>query len=261
MRRRVHRWTEGNNPTLVSVVDAVKVGKDEYQIVGALPVQLGVVRCTQCGGPIPKDGGYTKASMPFCRKTCIRAHDAKRPHNGSIVGLDLSLRATACAAIPLDWATQDLAAVRMKILGAELTKTATREETIDRMIDIADGVIKFCHEVQARGVFLEDHAFGMGGQNANQTIEMTGIVKAWLREHWGVAAIPVASASARKTLLQHVPSSRGQPKGFVKKFVARNVQRLGPVAQAWTLDEIDAFVVANHGLMVRGGVAMTFMGE
>lgn len=208
MRRRVFKWTEGANPSLVPV---------------------------------------TKRS-------------SKHAPNGCVVGLDLSLRASACAAIPFAWG-HDVSRVKMKILGRELSRDASEQDHVDRMIEIADGVIEFCRDVQARAVFMENHAFGMGGANANRTIEMTGIVKAWLRDQWATTGVPVHSASARKTLLQNVPNGRGEKKGFVKAYVARNVRRLGGPTLAWTEDEIDAFVVANHGLMVSGHVAMTFSGE
>jgi hypothetical protein len=193
----------------------------------------------------------------------VPAKSSKRfdkSRNGSVVGLDLSLTGTACVSIPLAW-TQDLSEVRTKRLGYKLKNDATPTEKIERMITIADGVIEFCTLVQARHVYLEDHAFGAGGANANQTIEMTGIVKGWLRDQWGVTAIPVHASSARKTLLQHVLSPRGQPKGWVKKWVANNVRRLGGPILEWTEDEIDAFVIANHALMIQRGMSMSFLGE
>ncbi len=123
------------------------------------------------------------------------------------------------------------------------------------MVTIADGILAFCKEVRARAIYVEDHAFGKGGRNANQTIEMTGVVKARLFDDWGAVVLPVASASARKTLLQNLVRSE------VKAWVVKNVRRLGGPAMKWTPDEIDAFCIMNHGLMLEGGVAMTYEAE
>lgn len=173
--------------------------------------------------------------------------------NGSVVGLDLSLRASAAAAVAFNW-DQKLVSVKTRTFGCELEDASSQRERIQRMVNIADGVLAFCKETQARAVYVEDHAFGMGGRSANQTIEMTGIVKARLFDDWGVVVVPVASASARKTLLQHLVRSD------VKKWVVKNVRRLGKESLHWSDDEIDAFVIMNHGLMVQGGTAMTFLG-
>lgn len=209
MRRRVFRWTVGNNPRLIKVGAASKTKKIEGR-------------------------------------------------NGTVVGLDLSLTASAACAMPLGW-DQNLKKLRTHIFGYKLEAEAPQKERIARMVSIADGILEFCREVQARFVYCEDHAFGAGGRNANQTIEMTGIVKARLFDEWGVVVQPIVVSSARKTLLQHVP--RGVGKGFAKKFTVRNVKRLGGPTASWTEDEVDAFVVTNHGLMLLGGTAMTFEGE
>jgi hypothetical protein len=47
----------------------------------------------------------------------------------------------------------------------------------------------------------------------------------------------------------------------VKAFAVRNVKRLGGPASGWTDDQIDAFVIMNHGVMLQGGTALTFPGE
>lgn len=139
--------------------------------------------------------------------------------------------------------------------GAELSKDSTVEERLERMMKIADDIVGFCHRVGARRVFIEDHAFGLASTaNANQTIEMTGIVKAAVKLSIGCAPIPIHSAKARSILLQKLPR-----KG-AKDFAQRNVKRLKGVT-TWTEDEIDAFVVANAGIMLSGGVAMSFPGK
>ena len=178
---------------------------------------------------------------------------------GSVVGLDLSLRATSACALPLGW-DHDLSTVRFRRVGHALGVDASARERIERWCTICDGLLDFCREVQARHVYIENHAFGAGGARAYETIEMTGTVKKALFEDWGVVLEPIAAVTARKTLLQQLPSLRGRPRGFMKAHVVRNVKRLGGPTEAWTDDDVDAFVVANHGLMVRGHVALTFLG-
>jgi hypothetical protein len=175
--------------------------------------------------------------------------------SGTVVGLDLSLRASAICALPCPW-DHDMAAARVMHVGADLTKEATPRDRLDRMVTIADALLAFCKDVQARRIYIEDHAFGLAStSNANQTIEMTGVVKALLYTEWGIAPEPIHSAKARKILLQQLPRKD------VKKFAQRNVKLLGGQVAEWTEDEIDAFVIANAGIMLAGGVAMTFLGK
>lgn len=173
---------------------------------------------------------------------------------GTCVGLDLSLTASAACAVPLNW-NHDLALVKTYIVGRKLTLEATPQDALDRMLEIADGIFEFCRTVQARHVWIEQHAFGAQGRNANQTIEMTGIVKAKLYEDWGIVVVPIVASSARKILLQRLPRKD------VKKFAVRNIKRLGGQAATWTDDQCDAFCVVNAALMKIGGTAMTFLGE
>lgn len=183
----------------------------------------------------------------------MRRRSARR-FAGTIVGLDLSLRAPAACALPCPW-DLDMGAARVMHAGAELTKDATPAEHLERMLDIADAIVSFCHEVRAQRVYIEDHAFGLASTaNANKTIEMTGIVKAWVKCKVGIAPEPIHSAKARKILLQQLPR-----KG-AKEYAQRNVKRLGTYVAKWTEDEIDAFVIANAGIMLAGGVAMSFPG-
>lgn len=177
------------------------------------------------------------------------------PFVGTVVGLDLSLRASAFCALPCPW-DHDMSRVRVMHVGAALTKEATPFARISRMALISDALLAFCKEVQARKIYIEDHAFGLAStSNANQTIEMTGGCKLALFNDWGAVAEPIHSSRARKILLQQLPR-----KG-AKEYAQRNVKRLGCVVATWTEDEIDAFVIANAGIMLAGGVAMSFPGK
>lgn len=183
----------------------------------------------------------------------MRRRIKKNLPNGTIVGLDLSLRAAAACAIPFNW-DHDLDNVQMEIFGEKLGTDATPLDYIQRIVTIADGVLAFCQRVQARKVYVEAYAFSQGGRNATQLAELGGAVKSRLYDEWGIAACPIVASSARKILLQKLPRSD------IKKFVTNNVKRLGGRALGWTHDEIDALVIANAGLMREGGLAMTFEG-
>lgn len=105
-----------------------------------------------------------------------------------------------------------------------------------------------------RAVFVEEMAFGQAGAHAREVAELTGIVKLRVLEAWGVYPVPVVASRARKVLLQKLPRKD------VKKFVLANVRRL-PGADRWADAQADAFVVANMGVMISGGTAMTFSGN
>lgn len=179
------------------------------------------------------------------------------PANSSVVGLDLSLRASAACALPLPW-DFDLAKVRMMKCGEKLGKDATPQERAERIAQIAHDVVNFCLNVKATHVGVEDHAFGAGGAHAMMLAELHGVVKHEILETLFFAAVPLQASNVRKILLQHVPRLGA---GKTKPFVIRNVKRLGPIAEAWTEDECDAFCVANTVLDRAGYTALSFPGE
>jgi hypothetical protein len=174
-----------------------------------------------------------------------------------VVGLDLSLRGAAACAVPRDWDGADLRRVaQMSPVGWDLTKGASPEEKARRNRAIARAVSGIVLSLKPRvsAVYVEDYAYGGNVQTGMAIAEMTGIVKDELYVKAGLCPIPVMNTSARKTLLQKLVRSD------VKAWVGLNVKRLGPIANAWTGDQIDAFVVVNHGLMLEGGTAMSFPG-
>lgn len=169
------------------------------------------------------------------------------------IGLDLSLRASAACAIPLDWG-QRLDRVVTEIFGSDLKADAKEEERLRRIDEIATGVSRFIRSVStAPKIFLESYAFAQSGSHAREVAELTGLVKWSLWKEWGEAPTPIVASRARKILLQKLPRKD------VKSFVHRNVKRI-PGADGWTNDEADSFTIANVGVMLMGGVAMTFEG-
>lgn len=242
MRRHVHRWTEGSNPRLVPS------GGEEPS-------------CARCGGEIPPDGGYVSGRSPgerFCTKGCLRLGPARQPGLASeprrlvVVGLDLSLRAAAAAKVTVPW-DGDLEDVRTHIVGADLPNDASPEDVARRLQLIANKLADFC--AGADVVYVEEYAFSARASRAHSIGEVGGAVKLRLFERLGKAPRPIPPATARKTMLQKLPRAE------VKPFVVRNVRRLGAPADKWTDDQIDAFVILNHGVMLQGGTPLSFLGE
>lgn len=179
----------------------------------------------------------------------------------TVVGLDLSLTGSAAAAVPRIWSSQDLNAVKTLRVGYNLSNIEDEGERIDRIDFIAERIVEFCQEHHASVVGVEDYAFSQGQSRAHALGELGGVVKlaVWKKLH--LTPLPIVASTARKTLLQQLPNLRGKGKGYLKAWVAHNVRRLaGPTAN-WSEDEIDAFVIANHRLMMVGGVAMTYEPE
>jgi len=192
--------------------------------------------------------GVNPRLVPIGEATSTRV-DVKRR---IIVGIDLSLRAAAAAKVVLPW-DGDLEDVRTCIVGRDLGLAATPRERAERLEHIVNRLADFCTD--ATDIHLEEYAFAASGAHAHAIGEVGGSLKLWFRKHLDRDPLPVHSAAARKTMLQKLPRSE------VKKFVVRNVKRLGSPATGWTDDQIDAFVVMNHGVMLAGGVALTFAGE
>lgn len=177
----------------------------------------------------------------------------------TVVGLDLSLRAAAACAIPRRW-NQNLNQVRTMVAGYGVEQN-DEEARVIRLEVISEAIGEFCVQNKAITVSLEEYAFSQGQAHSHAIGEIGGVVKLELRRRLKLTPRPLFSNTARKTLLQWLPSSRGKPKGYLKRYVTTNVRRLGGVTLRWTDDEIDAFVIANHTLMLAGGTAMTFEGE
>jgi len=169
-----------------------------------------------------------------------------------IVGLDLSLRSAAGAKVRLPW-DGDLEDVQTCVVGVDLENDATPEDVARRLEIISSRLVDFCGD--ATSVFVEEYAFSARKSRAHAIGEVGGTVKLDVFRRLGHAPKPIPPATARKTMLQKLPGAD------VKSWVVRNVRRLGGPTGGWTDDQIDAFVVMNHGVMLKGGVALTFAGE
>lgn len=169
-----------------------------------------------------------------------------------IIGLDLSLRAAAACAIPIDW-SHELGEVRTCVSGSALAQSATPADRLKRIMAISLGIVAFCRAHRAKHVYIEEYAFAQGASHAREVAELGGVLKFRLYDQLGIVAVPVVASRARKLLLQKLPRKD------VKAWVVANVKRL-PGAADWTPDEVDAFVVANAGVELAGGTAMSFAG-
>jgi hypothetical protein len=176
------------------------------------------------------------------------------PKGSTIVGLDLSLRAAAACALPHRW-NHSLKRVKVATFGGDVAAEATPLDRVQRLHDIANGIVDFCRKNQASHVWTEEFAFSQKQSQSHALGEGGGVVKLALYQQLGLVVIPVVASSARKLMLQHLPKSD------VKTFTHWNIRQLGAPIDKWNGDEIDAFVVANFGLSELGYAAMSWLGE
>lgn len=197
---------------------------------------------------------FSVASSAVGRRPKIALVQANYNINGEwIIGLDLSLRAAAACAIPLDWDGMDLSKLRTTTVGRPVEGDDERAHLL-RLHDIAEEIRAFVWLHTPLAVYVEQYAFGSSGAHAARIREGGGVVKYRLFRKCNVVCEPVVASSARKTLLVKCPRSDA------KKFVVKNMRRLEGIAREWSEDEIDAFVIANHGMALLGRSAMSFQG-
>ncbi len=173
----------------------------------------------------------------------------------TVVGLDLSLNAAAACSLPIKGWKQSPASACVFQVGRKLQRGSSQKEQLDRIEFITQNLVDFCKRVHARRIYIEDYAFSQGQSMARAIGELGGVVKHEIRKQLHIVVSPVVASHARKIMLQWLP------KKDVKPYVVWNVKRLGGSATGWTDDQIDAFVVANYGIMRSGGQAITFEGE
>ena len=172
----------------------------------------------------------------------------------TVVGLDLSLTGTAACALPIGW-DHDMYRARTMKAGYMLPNDSTPEAYVQRLVSIVDAVVEFCQRRKAKYVFVEGYAFSAMLSRAHSLGELGGVVKKDVYIRLQKVVTPIVVSRARKILLQKLPRADS------KKFTIKNVKRLEGPSWGWSEDECDSFVIANAGLMMTGGVAMTFPGE
>lgn len=173
-----------------------------------------------------------------------------------IVGLDLSLRAAAAAFVPRTF-KGDTKQVKVNTWGYELERGATEARLASRRAHIADGIrawiVGMGRTTLIEHVYIEEYAFSRNSSSATGLHELGAVVKDRLLAQ-GLPFTSVPASAARKTMLQKLPKKDS------KQFTEDNVRRLGGEALYWNADEVDAFVVANHGMMLMGWTPLSFEG-
>lgn len=168
-----------------------------------------------------------------------------------IIGLDLSIRRSAVVSVPVDFVQEDgtlrwNAVTYATSRGESLPRETLEVWRVQRNVETARFIQTFVQATnQIAHVFVEDYAYGAAYESARLG-EVTGLVKARLYEvEPKLTPTPVNMASARKVLLGKL--SRGTKP---KEAVERALRRLSCPFD--TMDEMDAFVVANYGLSSLG---------
>jgi hypothetical protein len=159
------------------------------------------------------------------------------------LGLDLSLTASAAVAVPLDW-DGDWSRVRSLVVGEPLRRDASDAERAQRTERIAARLVSFARAEGASEAWIEGYSFGskVGREHLG---ELGGVVRLELvRAGIEIRSVPVASA--RKLLLGKCPRQ-------CAKVLTAEALRAAGAPRAWSLDELDAFAVANAALAEVGG--------
>jgi len=170
-----------------------------------------------------------------------------------VMGLDLSLTAPAAVVLPARWRPGTWRmpsacwAAKIALFVHEERERADFEPA--RWALLSNWVLDFARVRGATHVFVEDYAFAARRTAGRALAEFGGVVKYnfWNRQQ--IVVQPVVAASARKTLLGHVPSKKTSGVE-VKDYVNEKLARMG--AKFATMDEGDAFIVANHGRYLLG---------
>ena len=163
-----------------------------------------------------------------------------------VIGLDLSLTGAGMVAVPCTWGG-DWNRVARHTFGEKLSKDATDAVRIGRLTRISAAVIDFARRHGGTRVAIEGYAFASMQSHAHSLGELGGVVRHQLVTALGLIPDSVPVASARKLLLGKVP--RKDAKIATRAFLTR-----AGMPASWSMDEGDAFVVANYALSSLPGV-------
>jgi Holliday junction resolvasome RuvABC endonuclease subunit len=160
----------------------------------------------------------------------------------TLLGLDLSVTATAVVGCPLDWDGQ-WSRVSSLVVGEKLRRDATDAERARRTETIALRIVAFARARKAEVAFLESYAYSQR-TSAHTLGELGGVVRLELLRA-GIEIRTAPMSTARKLLLGTVPRSD------VKTVVFSTLRAAG--ARFETCDESDAFTALNFGMAELGG--------
>jgi Holliday junction resolvasome RuvABC endonuclease subunit len=165
-----------------------------------------------------------------------------------ILGLDLSLRGAGLIALPITWCG-DWNRVARHTFGEKLTKEASDDLRIGRLLRISSSVIDFARRHECDAVAVEGYSFASQHSHAHALGEIGGVVRHQLAEKLGLRAVTVGAHTGRKLLMGKAPMR--DAKTLTRAFLTS----LG-MPTAWTMDEGDAFVAANCLSSREGGFAL-----
>lgn len=169
----------------------------------------------------------------------------------TILGLDLSLRATGIVAVPVRWGL-DWSRVHSFVVGDRLPNTATERQRYARVDGIATQVLHHAQRLGCHVVAIENYAFSRSDAHAHELGELGGVVKRELFKA-GLDVCTYHASSSRKLL------GKAPRKGAKDWAASRLVSTGAPVA--WLGDQYDAFLAANHHLSIIGGDALMLPAE
>lgn len=172
----------------------------------------------------------------------------------TVIGLDLSLRATGVCVIEPSWdpSSGSWEGVSASTFGVSLKRDAVERERLARLQQIRDFVTRIVQmQPNAVRIAVEEYAFSKQPGQAHAIAELGGVVKLSLAER-GYDIKPIPSTAVRKLLL-----GKGGGPG-IKAAVA---EALASVRSPFKdFDECDAFAVANAMRAEIGMPAITFVG-
>lgn len=161
----------------------------------------------------------------------------------TLLGLDLSLTASASVAVPADW-DGDWSRVRSLVVGEPLRRDASDAERALRTERIAGRLVAFARSVGATRAALEGYAYALR-TSAHSLGELGGVVRLELVRA-GLELSTVPMQTARKLLLGRCPRQGA-------KVAVAEALRAAGAPRSWGLDELDAFAVVNVELADVGG--------
>ncbi len=166
-----------------------------------------------------------------------------------LLGLDLSLTASAGVAVPLDWDGQ-WRRVATLVVGEDLRRDCSDEMRARRTETIATRIVTFAKSRRATVAFIEGYAYSML-TSSHSLGELGGVVRLELVRA-GIELRTANMSTARKLLLGKCPKKGAK--------VAASNALIAAGGRFDTLDESDAMVAANFGLSELGGFCFCQLG-
>lgn len=160
-----------------------------------------------------------------------------------VLGLDLSLRQTGACILPTE-TINDRSTWQFLICGKSLEDTATPKERTKRLIETATRLVWFARTYGVTDVFVEDYAYSASKSRAHSIGELGGTVKSYFLAQLNMPLRPVPASQARSHTFGKLPRKDG------KKYAHEIMEKNGLTFN--TLDEGDAFIIANFGVMDMG---------